>query len=232
MQSKNKWRIECQSTLNGTNSNRALTAGAQQNHAVTRTGFPHRDQTFQRLTIGSNQITRSLLPTPWTQIGIIWTIWSLFRNDKFFDGVWEKTSEGRETRKRSHSHTAAVHRIIRGIERERWDCKVTKRGSKQERGEGVKSKKAKTWGHFIQMWASCQENHGRHPTGLYFYFTSSERNNPRHFEWKSKVRWKSKLDGHVMEHMKWSSFTNLEHTVQYITYGTEVYLHVSGSCEV
>lgn len=126
-----------------------MTTGVKQNRAVTWTArlqrfHKHKFPTLRSYLAENNNRFKPdstlFFPTPYTQIGIIWTIWS-FRNDKFFDGVWEKSaSKGWETRTpepRKHSAvqfptllTLIVSSHTRNHKRERergWDRKETKR---------------------------------------------------------------------------------------------------------
>lgn len=129
-----------------------MTTGVKQNCAFTWTAqlqrfHKHKFPTLRSyLPENNNRFkpdSKLFFPTPYTQVGIIWTIWSPFRNDKFFDGVWGKKRlwgigdedpKAQETFGCSVSHTATTHLLL-SYEKSRergWDRKEAKRGGKQE----------------------------------------------------------------------------------------------------
>ncbi len=137
---RKKFNINCQCSPHRRKAATGpMTTGVKQNCAVTWTAWlqsfhKHKFPTLRSYLPESNNRlepdSKLFFPAPtYTQIGIIWTIWSPFRNE-FFDGVWEKSdSEGWETRtKEPRKHSAVqfptlrpliVSSLMRNQERER-----------------------------------------------------------------------------------------------------------------
>ncbi len=162
----NKFNINCQfSSQRRKAATGPMTTGVKQNRL--QSFHKHKFPTLTSYLPESNNRfepdSKLFFPTPYTQIGIILTIWSPFRNDKFFDGVWGKKSaserwETRTPEPRKHSAVQfptlwplIVSSLMRNQERERM---------RQERDK--ERRKTRTESNFFsQEFGSRQVNQGQ-----------------------------------------------------------------------